>query len=1053
MNMRKTFVFILVASCLWNTGRADFNVETTASEATGLPTGSRSVQIVSDRGKSPPSLTIDNQSFILGQRLAHANGDVTWGDPAGRILLTESKGAKGVGGLFGSIRSNRGEYWVTSDAMGTWAVPVDHVADRNSCGTVHNGEALPIKAEAKGSDTFIDVLIIYTRALAERYPGNLLETRLNQYMAVANLGFANSGLAIRARLVGFNEVEYSNTTPNRDALFAMSDTLAGMPQTGLENLPNLRSQTGADLVIMIRPHDIERRGNCGIAFYPDGTPQRGVNVVSDGMSSWSLCTDQTLIHEIGHNLGAAHQIGAGGGDYDVRGSALVNDVHFQTIMGSAGTGRLVRNRELLLFSNPQVQCGGAACGRPASAEGPIDNSAVLRDTVPFVSAYQLAVSNLAVPEITPGLGDADGDGVSSDLDAFPFDPEETMDTDGDNVGDVADRFPNNPTEQFDTDGDGIGDFADTDDDNDGVIDGSDAFRLDATEQSNSDFDRVGDSKDFATTDPSEWRDSDGDGVGDNADLDADNDGWNDFHPSRQDLLVVSVGNNRVLRFDARTGQPRGIEVPPGDGLVTFQSDVAYSSEFDQVFVTTSSSVVRFDPHSRLRDSIYVPAYAEHGGVVELGSGFPTAIDFNAFDELEVVVQGRGIRAWGFDRPVFIAEDVSPSDDFMPTEVAQIVGELAIAAVDWQSKKLLPRPFVEPIENPGFGEVRGLTHFGNQLLMTDRSLSRVWSYQLSDDPLLPTDEFSVFAYMLETREPYGIGVTANDKVLVSDAAGNEIIEFNADGSFSRVLVAQGAGGLDQPGRMAIVPAILDRFPTDPTRAIRPNAGLWFNPETTGRGLDVQIFGNRLSVIWYTFDDQGLPTWYFSSGELDGFTYQSTFDRVSLSAEGDVIIEPVGTVQIAFTDERVASFSWSVGDAQGQEPIQWLAFDDDVAAPDATGLWGRADGPGWGLSVVSQGVQSVAVAYVFDDAGMPRWVISDPTNLGTGTRFPVNQVVAPHLCPTCSGDDALVITAAGTLDFDSVGATWSSQITFSDPVSGEWQEDVEVVRFSDIPVRPR
>ena len=66
--------------------------------------------------------------------------------------------------------------------------------------------------------------------------------------------------------------------------------------------------------------------------------------------------------------------------------------------------------------------------------------------------------------------DDDNDGVLDVDDAFPFDPNESVDTDGDGVGDNADRFPNDPSESSDQDNDGIGDNADTDSDNDGMSD-------------------------------------------------------------------------------------------------------------------------------------------------------------------------------------------------------------------------------------------------------------------------------------------------------------------------------------------------------------------------------------------------------------------------------------------------------------------------------------------------------------------------------------------------------------------------------------------------------
>jgi len=95
----------------------------------------------------------------------------------------------------------------------------------------------------------------------------------------------------------------------------------------------------------------------------------------------------------------------------------------------------------------------------------------------------------------PSQADIDADGAGDDCD----------DSDNDGVFDDKDAFPNNPNESVDTDGDGTGNDADPDDDNDNVPDLQDAFPLDANESA----------------------DTDGDGIGNNADTDDDNDGMTD----------------------------------------------------------------------------------------------------------------------------------------------------------------------------------------------------------------------------------------------------------------------------------------------------------------------------------------------------------------------------------------------------------------------------------------------------------------------------------------------------------------------------------------------
>jgi len=122
--------------------------------------------------------------------------------------------------------------------------------------------------------------------------------------------------------------------------------------------------------------------------------------------------------------------------------------------------------------------------------------------------------------------DSDQDGVSDELDAFPYDSTETADNDDDGVGNNADLFPDDPTETADGDGDGVGDNGDAfpddptetaDDDGDSVGNNADAFPSDPTETADGDGDGLGDNGDAFPDDPTETADDDGDSVGNNAD--------------------------------------------------------------------------------------------------------------------------------------------------------------------------------------------------------------------------------------------------------------------------------------------------------------------------------------------------------------------------------------------------------------------------------------------------------------------------------------------------------------------------------------------------------
>jgi gliding motility-associated-like protein len=198
-------------------------------------------------------------------------------------------------------------------------------------------------------------------------------------------------------------------------------------------------------------------------------------------------------------------------------------------------------------------------------------------------------------------GDTDGDGtigsgeIAGDInnDGIIGPGEIAGDTDGDGVPDVDDAFPNDPNESVDSDGDGQGDNADPDDDNDGTPDTEDAFPWDASEDT----------------------DTDGDGIGDNADNDDDNDGVpdaNDDFPTNSEPSIVPAqaftpngdGNNDTWIVP-------GIENYPNNQVKVF------NKWGHQVFATKSYRNNWEGVYKENRDKLPAGSYLY---VIELGDG-------------------------------------------------------------------------------------------------------------------------------------------------------------------------------------------------------------------------------------------------------------------------------------------------------------------------------------------------------------------------------------------------------------------------------------------------
>ncbi|MFU8830824.1 MAG: zinc-dependent metalloprotease family protein [Wenzhouxiangella sp.] len=386
----------------------------------------------------------------------HDNGDISIhannpGNDLERATLTF-----GEAGMFGRINSEEGLFLVHSDATGTWLLdlsderldvddfhndtigqpllhPIAAMDSGQSNQSEHTGSmlhelgAVTSAGENLQTPSQIDVMFIYPPDMTARYPGDLIDTRLNHLVAIANQAMVDSQVPIAVRLVHHRMVNYDQHQDNREALVDLVRALRGESVPGLAGLQQSRQFYGADIVALTWPHDIETRGSCGIAFFPRQAPgggfdsSLGVHIDNDGVSNWSVCSDAVFTHELGHNLNAEHQRGAASADDPNRANfAFIRDQRFHTLMGSFGTGHRDRFRRLDVFSNPHIQCGGIPCGSTITGQG-ANNAAEITALAPVVAGYLNQTQPGQVSRPPPSEPDSDGDGVSDWLDPYPFD--------------------------------------------------------------------------------------------------------------------------------------------------------------------------------------------------------------------------------------------------------------------------------------------------------------------------------------------------------------------------------------------------------------------------------------------------------------------------------------------------------------------------------------------------------------------------------------------------------------------------------------------------------
>jgi peptidyl-Asp metalloendopeptidase len=284
------------------------------------------------------------------------------------------------------------------------ALPPDHhpivVADDDPVAAPSTGETSQQNdtIAAAAGDSIVDLLVVYTSAAKTQEGGQAaIEALIALSVDSANQAYSNSQIAMQLRLVHTAEVSYAESGTIDTDLTRLRSTTDGI----MDQVHQLRNQHNADLVALIVD---DGGGFCGIAYVMANGPRASFASSAFSVTARDCVANDTLAHELGHNMGNAHDRATGGTGVFAYSYGYRDEVgRFRTIMAYACP--TLSCPRVKYFSNPRLLYNGRPLGidHTVNPTTSADNARSMNDVRQIVAAWRTGATDVTPPAAPANL--------------------------------------------------------------------------------------------------------------------------------------------------------------------------------------------------------------------------------------------------------------------------------------------------------------------------------------------------------------------------------------------------------------------------------------------------------------------------------------------------------------------------------------------------------------------------------------------------------------------------------------------------------------------------